>query len=289
MTSSDGNAGGDFELVYLANGSVSLRQQSNGETYHPGIGPMCEAVELHLAGTRLVERAKKLTRSAVVWDVGLGAAANAVAALESQTDRLSVHSFDVTMAPLEFAMREAASLGYPLPWLSALTSLCESGRWASCDGTKEWRIHLGDFTEILGSADAPAPDAIFWDPYSLRTSPGIWTLETFTALLARLDPDRGCLMTSYSRSSAVRVTLLLAGFFVGAGEGVGEKDEMTVAANQLDLLNRPLGPEWLSRVRRSSNAAPLRSGRTSSQPIAEEDWVHLLQHPQFFRDQSADA
>ena len=72
-----------FELVPLAGGLNSLRSLANGQTFHPVVGPQKEAETVHVAGTRLVERANALFAKGefVVWDVGLGAAANALAAV----------------------------------------------------------------------------------------------------------------------------------------------------------------------------------------------------------------
>jgi hypothetical protein len=54
------------------------------------------------------------------------------------------------------------------------------------------------------------------------------------------------------------VTLLLAGFYVGIGASVGEKAETTVASNSLELIERPLGRDWLlvdARTRRARGLA----------------------------------
>ena len=61
---------------------MSLRSTLHGETFHPVVGPMAEARSLHVAQSRIVERAAQSERF-IVWDVGLGAAANAVAVLEA--------------------------------------------------------------------------------------------------------------------------------------------------------------------------------------------------------------
>ena len=111
----------------------------------------------------------------------------------------------------------------------------------------------------------------------------MWTLETFAATLARTDPAHPCLLTTYTRSTAVRAALLLAGWFVGVGGATGEKDETTVAANLPALLERPLGRAWLERkVYASTNAAPLRVGAGYTRgPISDEDFERLRAHPQF--------
>ena len=88
-------------------------------------------------------------------------------------------------------------------------------------------------------------------------------------------------MATYSRSTMLRVTLLLAGFYVGAGHATGEKEETTVAANTLALVAEPLNPAWLNRVRRSTSAEPLREPVYRQAPLAAATWDELHRHPQF--------
>ena len=61
----------------------------------------------------------------------------------------------------------------------------------------------------------------------------MWTLPLFENLFRALDPARPCALTTYSRSTMIRATLLLAGFFVGTGQATGLKEETTMAANSL--------------------------------------------------------
>jgi tRNA U34 5-methylaminomethyl-2-thiouridine-forming methyltransferase MnmC len=263
----------EFLLVTVASGARSLRSLEHGETFHPVVGPMAEARGLHVGQSRLAERAREHSGNFVVWDVGLGAGANAVAVLEalsSRRGRMELHSFDCTLTPLQFARAHAQELGYLVPWSMAVDTLLEKGEVEV--GAIRWRLHLGDFREIVTTTPAPAPSAILYDPYSPSANPGLWTLEHFTRLRARA--GESCTLTSYSRSTAVRVTLALAGFFVGRGSATGEKDETTVAATRRELLAHPLGEEWLERVSRSTRGGPLREGRDAG-PITEGEFTEL--------------
>lgn len=256
-----------FTLVPVASGAISLRSTRYGETFHPVVGPMAEARGLHVAQSRIVERAEKSGRF-IVWDVGLGAAANAVAVLEALAlceARVELHSFDHSLAPLGFAVQNADALGYLAPWREAAAQLVQKGRVDLKNGA--WFFHPGDFREPVA---APAPNAIMYDPYSPASNPGMWTRAHFSRLRSTLTEP--CTLTSYSRSTAVRVTLALAGFHVGRGKATGEKDETTVAATHRELLADPLGTEWLGRVRRSTQAAPLGG---NGGPISEEDFAVL--------------
>jgi hypothetical protein len=266
-----------FTLVTVASGARSLRSLEHRETFHPVIGPMAEARGLHVAQSHVLERSAMGDGPFVVWDVGLGAAANAAAVLEAFAEseprrQVELHSFDQTRGPLEFAAAHSGELGYLPRWMGPVRELLAND--AADAGAVRWRFHEVDFRDFVSTPAAPAPHAIMYDPYSPAANPGMWTLEHFTRLRRCLDPARPCTLTSYSRSTAVRVTMCLAGFFVGRGMPIGEKDQTTVAATHRDLLSEPLDAEWLGRVRRSTRGGPLREGKSPG-PISPEEYAAL--------------
>ena len=112
----------------------------------------------------------------------------------------------------------------------------------------------GDLRETL-PAEAAVADLVFWDPFSPKANPELWTLSAFAALRARCGP-RAAVYT-YSTATATRAALLLAGFFVGVGDASGPKQETTAAATDLALLARPLDLRWFARLERSSAPFPL--------------------------------
>ena len=109
----------------------------------------------------------------------------------------------------------------------------------------------------------------------------MWTLPLFTNLFQLLDPQRPCALPTYSRSTILRVTLLLAGFFVGVGHATGEKEETTIAANDLSLITELLDARWLDRARRSHSAEPMVEPVYRIAPLSTESWERLQAHPQF--------
>jgi hypothetical protein len=147
-----------------------------------------------------------------------------------------------------------------------------------------WEVYVADFPALVSSADTSAlakPHAIMFDAFSPAKNPAMWTLPLFTNLFQVLDPERPCALPTYSRSTMLRVTLLLAGFFVGVGHATGEKDETTLAANHRDLVSEPLDLKWLERARRSTSAEPMRVPVYRQVPLAGETWEKLRRHPQF--------
>jgi hypothetical protein len=109
----------------------------------------------------------------------------------------------------------------------------------------------------------------------------MWNQPLFSRLFDLLDPARPCALPTYSRSTMLRVTLLLAGFYVGIGHATGEKDETTIAANDFALIAEPLDVQWLQRARRSTSAEPLSGVVYRQAPLTEDTWERLQAHPQF--------
>lgn len=271
---------GDFELVTLRNGHRAVRHLGHGEVMHPSVGPWEEARRLYVEQPRLAERLRTPGPALVIHDVGLGAATNAVAALtaarELGTERrraLEIISFEVDLAPLRLALADAAGFPFLQPFREAAEALMRDGVWEA-DGLR-WRLHLGNALTHLDAA-LPLADLVLFDPFSPASNPEMWTEAVLARVRAHCRMDgEGALLMTYSAATPTRVTLLLAGFYVGAGHSTGTKGETTVAATRLESLEAPLGDRWLERWRRSSSRAP------HGAPLTPEAEARLLAHPQW--------
>ena len=293
-----------YQLVQLLSGAYSVRSLAAAETFHPVVGPVAEAQALYVNQLQLRERLQQHTGEFVLWDVGLGAAANTLTVLRATRDiasRLRIVSFDHTPEPLEFALQHTEALGYFGGYEDHLKELLRARQVSFQDGPQSvhWEFRLGDFPTLLAQAlerrslnrrdsNEPAesefgapPHAILFDAYSPARNPAMWTLPLFANLFQMLDPQRPCALPTYSRSTIMRVTLLLAGFYVGVGHATGDKTETTIAANTLELLNEPLDARWLDRARRSHSAEPMREPVYQIAPLSPESWERLQAHPQF--------
>jgi tRNA U34 5-methylaminomethyl-2-thiouridine-forming methyltransferase MnmC len=195
-------------------------------------------------------------------------------------------SFDHTLEPLAFALEHREALGYLGGYEGHLDRLLREHHCSFRDGaqTVRWDMHLADFPGLLAQPAArelAKPHAIMFDAFSPATNPAMWTQPLFARLFQLLAPDRPCLLPTYSRSTLLRVTLLLAGFFVGVGHATGEKEETTIAANAADLITEPLDRRWLQRAHRSSSAEPLWEPVYRQARLSPATWEKLQQHPQF--------
>ncbi len=138
-----------------------------------------------------------------------------------------------------------------------------------------WRLYLGDLIPTLQSLACDQPgvaDIVYWDPFSPKRNPALWSLAAFTALRSLC--REGVTLHTYSRATSVRTALLLAGFCVGESDAWGGR-QGTCAALRTSDLERPLGPNFVDRLERSSAPFP---------PDAPEDALaRVAAIPQFAR------
>jgi queuine tRNA-ribosyltransferase len=278
----------DYQLVPLPDGAFTVRSLADRETFHPVAGPVVEAEALYARQLRLRGLMQQSSGEFVIWDVGMGAAANPITALRCTEDLLApvrIVSFDHTTAALEFALLHAEKLNYLRGWEPVLESLLSHNR-AEVRHPRNitWELRLGDFPSLMASAAAgreriPSPDAIFYDAFSPARNPEMWTLDVLRNMRQQL--TQPCSLATFSRSTITRATLLLAGFHVGIGVSLAGKEETTIAATDAGLIEKLLPREWLTKAQRSHSAEPLRESKYVQQPLRPATLDALKNHPQF--------
>src|SRR5581483_6438701 len=166
-------------------------------------------------------------------------------------------SFERDLNPLKLAAKNASH--FPHLRHGAPHGILDAGRWMHASELLRWELVYGDFLEHFRAA--PKPDLIFYDPFSAKTDTGLWSPEVFAEIFVYAQGKPAELYT-YSASTAVRVALLTAGFFVAEGVGTGPKSTTTIAYTRADGAgNHPrspqlLGQPWLARWRRSHTRFP---------------------------------
>lgn len=247
------------EIVTTRGGARAMRDRETGEVMHPVVGPLVESLRLYIEPSRLAARlAMETTDALVLLDVGLGAASNAVAAwrvseaMPSGARRLAIVSFDRSVDALALALTHPADFALEGDAGVAARALLERG--AHETARTSWRLHAGELPDTLWTETGESADIVYWDPFSPRANPALWTLAAFVAL--RRVCRRGCTVHTYSGATATRSALLLADFAVGVGVPIGDEKQSTCAALRGSDLTTPLDRRWLERARRSSAPFP---------------------------------
>ena len=247
----------NHEVVRTRGGALAMRSLDAGEVMHPGVGPLVEAQQLYVRQSRLSERLAA-GGAVTVFDVGLGAGSNALAARAASESapphagRLRLLSFERDLGALELALNHGEAFGLDGDAALAARALLRDGHHET--PRTSWRLAHGELLDGLARAEATPADVIFWDPFSPRANPNLWTVEAFAA--ARRAAGPRCTLFTYSASTTTRVALLLAGWAVGVGDGIGDKAATTAAAMVASDLSRPLDHRWLERLSRSDAPLP---------------------------------
>jgi queuine tRNA-ribosyltransferase len=280
---------GNYEVHIAHEGFASIRQTTSGEIMHMRTPPMEEARSLYVEQSQLAERLR-LTNAEplVIWDVGLGAAANAMATIECYETQaslgavcaLQIVSFENDFDSLRLALRHDDK--FPYLRHGGPAGILKNGTWQSKRHPGlSWSLVPGNFLETVAEAPVP-PDLIFYDMFSSKTHGEQWTIELFRSLFAAC-AGRAVELFTYSHSTAARGALLAAGFFVANGRPAGAKEATTIAFTPAALGSKwtsryeLLAAEWIGRWNRSHAKFPAELSADERPAFAER----IQQHEQF--------
>lgn len=276
---------GNYEIHTAWEGFASIRHIHSGEIMHSRTPPMEEAKRLYIEQSRLSEHLREAkAEPLVIWDVGLGAAANAMSAIECYEKEITgqpvrdlhIVSFENDLDSLRLAFRNNDQFRYLRH--SAPAAILKESSWQSKSHPGlAWTLVSGNFPETMEAAPRP-PDLIFYDMFSGKTNAEAWTLGAFRRLFA-VCQGRSVELFTYTCSTASRVALLAAGFHVARGRSTGDKTETTIAltAQAAREDHELLAADWLAKWKRSTARFPadLSAGEYSF-------WEEvILRHEQF--------
>lgn len=277
---------GAFEIAVSQKGHSSVRHSESREIMHSVNPPDDEAKSLYVDQPDLSSLLRNGNGPLVVWDVGLGAAHNAMAAIrcwesmDGPLRPLTVVSFETDCDALRLTMSNRQTfphIRHPAPG-----ALLKHGTWIDGTGDLRWQLIPGDFLDTLNQA--PAPELVLFDPFSSKTNPALWSVSAFSKIYRAVDGLSAMLIT-YANATAVRAALLTAGFHVAEGVASGPKASTTLAVTEpwRQHHSTPLNwldDQWLGRFKRSTKRYPEGSSSETRDAIDRA----VLGHPQFLNE-----
>jgi tRNA U34 5-methylaminomethyl-2-thiouridine-forming methyltransferase MnmC len=268
----------NFQILRHANGTHTLVDTENGQAMHSRIGPALEAGLVYADRAKIEEGLCAESSRHVLYDVGMGTGANVVAVFDRIASRksvggtLEVYSFEAKPDGLRMALRRIDLFPELAPWELRLRELLDTGKSEFQVGQVQivWRLLVGDFYSRM--SEAPPPDSVFFDFYSPKVVPDLWSLDRFISLRKKIGECNSRLFT-YSAATPVRLHLFAAGFFVGAGATTGVKTETTIAATRYELLAAPLPHTWLRKLRTSASIAASEYAAAKTLAANHPQWI----------------
>jgi tRNA U34 5-methylaminomethyl-2-thiouridine-forming methyltransferase MnmC len=237
-------------------GSFTFFSETFGEAFHSDQGAKSEAFEKFAQVTELAALAAR--GKLRILDVCYGLGYNTAAALETiwqvnPNCEIELYALELDPTVPIAATSPELLVSWTPDVREVLIALAQGLR---CD----WRglrakLLIGDARQTIRSviAEGFQADAIFFDPFSPRKCPQLWTVEFFQLVKTCL-ASSGKLAT-YSRSAAVRSALIEVGLIIGS----------------IPLMAKPGSKQW-SMGTVAAFESELRSALPELSPM---EWDHL--------------
>jgi tRNA U34 5-methylaminomethyl-2-thiouridine-forming methyltransferase MnmC len=197
-------------------GSFTFFSEEFGEAFHSQHGAKAEAFVKFAAATKLAEKSHQ--GELRLLDVCYGLGYNTAAALEviwsaNPNCRVEVFGLELDATVPKAAIAPPLIDSWSAEVQKVLQAIAQEHYFSSDRLTAT--LLLGDARQTIQTIIQSGfqADAIFFDPFSPRRCPQLWTVEFFAQVAQCLAPT-GKLAT-YSRSASVRSAMLSAGFCIG--------------------------------------------------------------------------
>jgi len=209
-------------------GSLTFFSEQFGEALHSTYGAKTEAELKFVLPTGIAHKAQQQGQVSIL-DVcfGLGYnTASALDALANATPAVQVWGLENNWEVL----RQAVAQQMHRIWSDRTQRVLEQLTQNPTVQDRDWKIQLilADARQGIHHVPDRAVDAIFFDPFSPKRCPQLWTIDFLRLVTAKLKPD-GYWVT-YSCASAVRSALLELGLKLWAVEPLGRKSCGTIAS-----------------------------------------------------------
>lgn len=211
-----------MEPVITKDGTLTYFNEQFGEHYHCMAGALAEAEIKHL------EPVKEYIRDGcVILDFCFGLGYNTIVALRYARE-IGVKNISVIALESDIEIiKKIQTLSLPSEYKDLQDAFAQL--------SFERKISIGGFTLELLLGDAAStinnialsPTIVFFDPFSPKKHPELWSQEIFSKLFSIMSSKS--ILTTYSCARHVRDKLSAAGFRVSDGPVFGRKSASTLA------------------------------------------------------------
>lgn len=211
--------------IITADQSESFVNEMVGESYHSQTGAVEEALKKYALPCQIRQRASggRIRILDVCFGVGYNSAMALQVALEENSECV------IEVVGLEYDPQIIAAIQEVNPPIAtyALYKRILLSQLELTEGKVSVRVVLGDAREKIKELPENYFDAVFFDPFSPKTSPEMWQRD-FLAEVYRVMHEKGTFAT-YSCARVVRENLSAAGFMYDNGPIVGRRGPGTIA------------------------------------------------------------
>ena len=217
--------------VATKDGSITFYNEQFGEHYHSRSGAIEEALEKYVKPSNIIELARKESE-VVIFDICFGLGYNTLMALHeikkvNPCCKITVLVFENHKEILQKI--SGINLGYSKYNLikQSINNLMDDKLTTTSDNVTI-TFYLGDAVSEIHKVKQKA-DAVFFDPFSMKKCPEMWSVEFFKEIRKRM--KTGARLTNFTCSKLARSQMERAGFKVIDGPYVGRNTPSTIAVS----------------------------------------------------------
>jgi len=201
--------------------SITLFNEKYQEHYHSTKGAVEESFEKFVKPCKIAELTKKgkIVILDVCFGVGYNSAAAIEVALEANPDcKIEIIGLENDQKILD----EMKKLNPPFKYYDVIKGDKSDPRVKIKILVADARVSIKELNEKV--------DAVFFDPFSPKVCPELWTKEFFQDVKNVMKP--GAILTTYSCARIVRDNMKAVGFTVEDGPVLGRRGPATIASVQ---------------------------------------------------------
>ena len=219
-----------MKKIITADNTESFLNQEINETYHSQTGAVEEALRKYAEPCQIKELAK--TGSIKILDLFFGLGYNSAMAIQvaleanpgCQIEVIGIENDPEIISKIQ-------EVNPPIGFFQHYKKL-SLNRLEFRQGHISVKVILQDIKEAIKKLNENYFDAIFYDPFSPKTSPEMWTTELFTEMY-RVMKDSGILAT-YTCARMARENMAAANLIYDDGPIVGRRGPGTIAKKWVD-------------------------------------------------------
>ncbi len=220
-----------FKKILTADNTETFLNEEVGESYHSQTGAVEEAFKKYAIPCKIKELAKSGKIS--ILDICSGLIYNAAAAIDHALESNPKCQIEVTCLENDpKIIKKIAEVNPPIKNFYLIKRLLNENKELNGDlnyqkANIKITVLIGDAKERIKELPADNFDAVFMDPFSPKTSPGMWSKEFFKDIYKVIKQDR--ILATYTCARLARDNMKEAGFMYEDGPIVGRRGPGTIA------------------------------------------------------------
>ena len=195
-----------------------------GESYHSQTGAVEEALKKYANPCKIAEKAKAGTIK--ILDMFFGLGYNSAMAIDVALE--ANPNCEIEITGLEYdpnIIQKIQEVNPPINSYKIYKQLTNNKTIQQNNITI--KLIIGDARETIKQFKDEHFDAVFFDPFSPKTAPDMWTQELFTEVHRVMNSS--AIMATYSCARMARENMKAAGLFYDEGPVVGRRGPGTIA------------------------------------------------------------